>query len=788
MRKSLLNCALIMLFSASLQSLTITDNAGLSLQVASNGTIFGVSLNNTTLSPAGIGGFYSRDPKNKTNIALTGTATTTGSSTQLKLTNTLQDSVNAVITQGTNYIEVTGELKDLTGTDRGLWLGFNLPINTTGFYWGQSLSLYPTISSTAPAYTTGNNLTPIPAVWKSTGGIAMAIPPTSPCVFEVGADAVGLRIQMAFGLSKETSKFPSKARFSFRIYTINGTWGYRDALAKYYDWYPDYYRIDKRAMTALGNYHDWINMNYIGDTYNTTRQIDPTMTDYQLYTKTSARIQNIPNADLLFTNQDFITAIDNATTIQHYEKTGLINSPLLKEGRAAIKNCVCTNPDGSYGLYEKTTLAIDFPHNCDPDLFAGKNDSTFGKMYLRKPVDLVKSKSSDGKPGKFVSIHWDRLGGWSNFLNYRKDHFPYCDYPLTFDQNGTPCIQTQFSNYELFDAYRLLEQQSGYFHEAAGMKEYSWSKMAYQPAGHQTTGMFFLAAVLAGGWQEGSLDPVALGGYDFERTLIGRKAYRISSGNMILHLDTPTVAMIKNALAKTTAYGFACPLQWQYFYPKTHANYDPIYSGYTIPEQKAIWDQYEAPSLAIRLAGWEPVTYATTSSNLVQLQRFGRGDSIYITAWGPTPPATVDIEIDSIGMGFKARPAFSEMVSNTPITVTKSAKGWMLKLSMEKDMTRVIRMVPAKSTAIEKNSSDLVKFEVYPNPCSKIINIKCENAIELNYSCRITNTLNQDLYTSKLQSDKTSIDISNFAGKGIYFVKIIDEKGTCQATKKLIVQ
>jgi len=104
-----------------------------------------------------------------------------------------------------------------------------------------------------------------------------------------------------------------------------------------------------------------------------------------------------------------------------------------------------------------------------------------------------------------------------------------------------------------------------------------------------------------------------------------------------------------------------------------------------------------SPSLAASTsistdAGWEPVTYATSNSNAVQLQRFGRGENIYLTVWGPNPPASVEIEVDAAKLGLKAKPSFSEMVANTPIKVTPSAKGWKLTVPLEKDMTRVIKI------------------------------------------------------------------------------------------------
>ena len=190
---------------------------------------------------------------------------------------------------------------------------------------------------------------PIPAVWTDKGGIALCIPPTDPCVFEVSADADGVRIQMAFGLSKDTKKFPSKAPFRFRIYSIDGAWGFRDALAKYYDWYPDYYHLDAKAMTFLGHHHDWMNMNYVKEELKTDKQIDPNLKEYLAYTKTSARIQGVDKADELKTNQQFLDAIAKADTIQHYEKKGAVDSTLLKEGRAALINSIAYNPEGTFG-------------------------------------------------------------------------------------------------------------------------------------------------------------------------------------------------------------------------------------------------------------------------------------------------------------------------------------------------------------------------------------------------------------------------------------------------------
>jgi hypothetical protein len=146
-------------------------------------------------------------------------------------------------------------------------------------------------------------------------------------------------------------------------------------------------------------------------------------------------------------------------------------------------------------------------------------------------------------------------------------------------------------------------------------------------------------------------------------------------------------------LAQTTAYGFACPVQIQYFYTPGHPSYRADYSWISKPEHRALWDRYEPANLAIRLAGWEPVTHAWSGSNAVQLQRFGRGKTIYLTVWGPEPPDTVDIEIDTAALGIHKKPSFMEIVSATKMQISKSARGWTLTLPMEKNMTRVIKII-----------------------------------------------------------------------------------------------
>ena len=710
MKSTILNLAGAFLFSASVRALTLSDSAGLTLELGTNGSISGVAMNGITQPSGTGGGFYLMEPNSSTQVPLTGNVVTNAGQLNLTLTNSLQAKVTATLTQGAGFIEVAGVLEDLTGTDRGLWLGFNVPVNTLGWNWGHNLTAAnQVISSAAPGYSGDDRLLiPIPAVWATNGGIALCIPPTDPCVFENSADAGGVRVQMAFGLSGDTINFPSKAAFRFRIYSIDGMWGFRDALAKYYDWYPDYYTIEPSVMKRLNHRRDWLTMSYEdeGPSANDLTSIaSPELGQYCAYTKITARPQGMTGVENLSPSdtQGYFAAIAACTDILHYGRKVPVNNSKLVEARAAISNCVVYHPDGTWSMEMDPALGtLDIGHNISPNLFKDAthtNWPVYADMYLRRPGKIL------GFDTRFTFMHWDRLGGRSAIVNYRRDHFDYTAHPLTFDQLGRLCLPTQFSNYELFDAFRLLKS-GGMFHEGAGMQDFIAKNGTELLGGQDRVGMHFLSSVMASAWNEGGEKYHALGDYDEYRIFMGRKSYRIACDEiptMVAAGQTnEALATVKRALATATAFGFANVIWDSYFYATNHPLYNPATgSVFYTPAHQALWTNYIPASEAIRLAGWEPVTHAFCTNDAVEVQRFGHGHDVYLTLWGPTNlPASVDIDIEAAALGLKPNPAFSEMVANTPLTIIPSARGWKLTVPMATDMTRVIRMSGTNSIPV----------------------------------------------------------------------------------------
>ncbi|NDG71770.1 MAG: hypothetical protein EBY32_10810 [Proteobacteria bacterium] len=150
MKNTIFSSAVSILLSVSLHAATLSDHAGLKLELEDNGNISGVELGGAKLPKGSLGGFYLLDPNSTKKIPLTGKTVSKDGKLQLTFTSPVQAKVSAEITEGQGYIEVAGVLEDLTGKDRGLWLGFNLPVNTTGWKWGKTLSVSPVITNEAP--------------------------------------------------------------------------------------------------------------------------------------------------------------------------------------------------------------------------------------------------------------------------------------------------------------------------------------------------------------------------------------------------------------------------------------------------------------------------------------------------------------------------------------------------------------------------------------------------------------------------------------------------------------
>jgi hypothetical protein len=95
---------------------------------------------------------------------------------------------------------------------------------------------------------------------------------------------------------------------------------------------------------------------------------------------------------------------------------------------------------------------------------------------------------------------------------------------------------------------------------------------------------------------------------------------------------------------------------------------------------------------------------------------------------------------------------------------------------------------PYNIASVENVSANNESLNIYPNPASGIINLKCFIQGTGNYSMNLSNVLGQTIYSRNIiisGNYKGSIDVSSFT-KGIYFLSLKGSSGT-EMVKKLLV-
>ena len=81
-------------------------------------------------------------------------------------------------------------------------------------------------------------------------------------------------------------------------------------------------------------------------------------------------------------------------------------------------------------------------------------------------------------------------------------------------------------------------------------------------------------------------------------------------------------------------------------------------------------------------------------------------------------------------------------------------------------------------------------IKIYPNPTFSQITIDCGSNFSTisNYTIKITNTLGQTVYTSLVNKQISSINLSNWTGKGVYAIQLIDANSNLIANQKIVLE
>ncbi|MGD9495520.1 MAG: hypothetical protein AB7Y46_04320, partial [Armatimonadota bacterium] len=148
-----------------------------------------------------------------------------------------------------DHIAVTGTVRDLTGEDRAISLYLALPFDAVGGRWYDDQrtaraiepdTTYEYVHAAGAGPRGMASAWPLACVTTDASGLAVAVPLDQPRLAELAYDSASGELYAALhlGLSAATERFPSEAPFALAIYAVDPTWGFRDALRRYYALYP----------------------------------------------------------------------------------------------------------------------------------------------------------------------------------------------------------------------------------------------------------------------------------------------------------------------------------------------------------------------------------------------------------------------------------------------------------------------------------------------------------------------------------------------------------------------
>jgi len=148
--------------------------------------------------------------------------------------------------QSAEFFDV--ELRDTTGKDRAVTLIYTVPVPPTDLRWLEGPRQGTPVAESSELMTTSNfhagmgrlSRWPLAAVASPTQGVSLGIDLARPAFFRLGYNAGTRELFLAYDLGLTPEKPSAKVRFC--KFGFEPAWGFRGALARYYELFPDQFR------------------------------------------------------------------------------------------------------------------------------------------------------------------------------------------------------------------------------------------------------------------------------------------------------------------------------------------------------------------------------------------------------------------------------------------------------------------------------------------------------------------------------------------------------------------
>jgi len=520
--------------------------------------------------------------------------------------------LQATLTADDEAIRVEGVVRDTSGRDRAVGVRFGLPINAQGWTWYNELEEREEISAEKAyrhtyACKSGIGVCsvyPWSALSGPDAGLTLALPVSQgPRVFVIQHDQRQPQTSLTFyfGLAQDAANNPSRAPFSFLIYTHAPAWGMRSAMEKYYRLFPE-------SFVKRPRYEGYLN-------YANLERYDPDTHSLVAYRT------NLDDASDFGEGYNFIWHLHGCYDFRMVpyddpkrpsdEKVMELLGEMVEREKEQPRYYIPTaetikkltyGPDGQilyigdtrywrpqegYNHTDKPGWGLNFRVNEDPGVsehlanVSRQKLEQYAEDETRKPFDAM--LTADAIEGYFAN---------SSGLNFRREHFATTQVPLTF---GRESLKVAMPN-TIWDFHKqvwwpLTQQYQVVTHGNANKYE-------------QTFTMPFVdLPMIENEWDRGHPER-------FERYLRAIAHHKIWRFWRVLGAGEKDEASVRRHFARGLAYAvYPCvgPLQS---------------TGGGLEKYRDLYRQYVPAIEELSIAGWEPVPYARATEGVI-VERYG---------------------------------------------------------------------------------------------------------------------------------------------------------------------
>ncbi|MBM3890440.1 MAG: hypothetical protein FJ388_15115, partial [Verrucomicrobia bacterium] len=291
-------------------------------------------------------------------------------------------------------------------------------------------------------------------------GVAMAIPPDAACRFRFAylPKPGCMELQLLFGLSQAASaELKGRAPFRFVIYPVDGRWGLRDAVRRYYAMFPDAFQRRTKAsglwLVSMPSLKD------VGDPQHYAFWQATRLGEMETATKLGLGAYPytiVGHREICHLKRKPASYEDVLAALATKPETTRQGRYSWEEIKPIVESSGLLDPNDRRVYRLRQTAwggdSLSFPVNPSPHLPVSAERPTVASHTLAEVERVLREHPQVA--GFFV----DSLTMWGSYDNFRRDHFAAVRVPLTHDAAGRVCVRNWMPH---VDYLKELRQRIG---------------------------------------------------------------------------------------------------------------------------------------------------------------------------------------------------------------------------------------------------------------------------------------------------------------------------------------